>query len=216
MKIALIGATGYVGSALLAELLARGHQVTALVRHPEKLTVQAGLTAKKVDVLSLNELTNQLKGHDAVISAYNGFAANVPDAVAHDQFIKATNNIIEATRNAGISRLLMVGGAGSLKVAPDLDLLDTPVFPAQWKNMAIAARAALNIIRNERELDWTFLSPSANLKPGERTAKFRLGLDNLLVAENGESEISTQDYAVAMVNELEQPKHSRTRFTVGY
>ena len=216
MKIALIGASGYVGSALLTELLQRGHQVTALVRRPEKLTQYPGLTAKKTDVLELNDLIFQITGHDAVLSAYSGFAADVPETEAYDQHIEATIKVIEAVRHAGVKRLLLVGGAGSLKVAPDLDLVDSPSFPAQWKTMALAARAALNVVQQEQELDWTFLSPSAYLKPGERTGKFRLGQDDLLVGANGESEISVQDYAVAMIDELEQPKHSRKRFTVGY
>ncbi len=216
MKIALIGATGYVGSALLTELLSRGHEVTALVRHPEKLTPATGLTAKKTDILELNELTKQLQGHDAVMSAYSGFAGGNAETVAYEHHVAGTINIMEATRKAGIKRILMVGGAGSLQVGPGIDLLDTPQFPDEWRTMAKATREALHVARKEQQLDWTFLSPSAYLKPGKRTGKFRLGLDDLLVGENGASEISVQDYAMAMVNELEHAKHSRKRFTVGY
>lgn len=212
MKIALIGATGFVGSALLKEALARGHQVTALVSRPEKLATQSGLTALKTDALDSAGLSAQLRGHEAVISAFSGHA----QSEVFNYYVRGIRSIIDAVKSAGVPRLLVVGGAASLEVAPGVQLLDTPEFPAQWKETAAGAREALNMLRTEDTLEWTFLSPSAYLEPGERTGKFRLGTDQLLVDAEGNSRISIEDYAVAMIDELERPAHSRTRFTVGY
>lgn len=212
MKIVIIGASGYVGSALLAEALARGHQVTALVGHPEKLAANPNLAALKTDVLDTATLVTQLRGHEAVISAFSGHA----QTEVYNYYVQGIRSIIDATKEAGVPRLLVVGGAASLEVAPGVQLLDTPEFPAQWKETAAGAREALNILRTETHLDWSFLSPSAYLEPGERTGKFRLGGDQLLVDAAGKSHISLQDYAVAMIDELEKPAHSRKRFTVGY
>lgn len=212
MKIALIGATGFVGSALLKEALARGHQVTALVSRPEKLATQPGLTALKADALDSAGLSAQLRGHEAVISAFSGHAQRE----VFNYYVRGIRSIIDAVKSAGVPRLLVVGGAASLEVAPGVQLLDTPEFPAQWKETAAGAREALNMLRTEDTLEWTFLSPSAYLEPGERTGRFRLGTDQLLVDAEGNSRISIEDYAVAMIDELERPAHSRTRFTVGY
>lgn len=212
MNIVLIGASGYIGSALLDEALARGHQVTALVGHPEKLAVRPGLTALQTDALDTAALAGRLRGHDAVISAFSGHA----QADVYDYYVRGMRSIIDATKAAGVPRLLVVGGAASLEVAPGVQLLDTPEFPAEWKATAAGAREALNLLRAEPTLDWTFLSPSAYLEPGTRTGRFRLGGDRLLVGADGRSRISLQDYAVAMIDELEKPAHSRKRFTVGY
>lgn len=212
MNIALIGASGFVGSALLKEALARGHRVTALVSHPEKLAKQSSLTAVKTDVLDETALAGQLRGHDAVLSAFSGHAQE--DILGY--YLRGIRSIIAAVKTAGVPRLLVVGGAGGLEVAPGVQLLDTPEFPAQWKATGEGARQALQMLRQEAELDWTMLSPSAYLEPGERTGKFRLGTDELLVGDNGQSRISLEDYAVAMIDELEQPAHSRRRFTAGY
>lgn len=212
MKIVLIGASGYVGSALLKEALERAHQVTALVGHPEKLAAHAGLATVKADVLDTATLVTHLRGHEAVISAFSGHA----QTDIYNYYVQGIHSIIDATKEAGVPRLLVVGGAASLEVAPGVQLLDTPEFPAQWQQTAAGAREALGILRNEPHLDWTFLSPSAYLEPGERTGKFRLGGDQLLVDAGGKSHISLQDYAVAMIDELEKPAHSRKRFTVGY
>jgi len=212
MKIALIGATGFIGSALLKEALARGHQVTALVGHPEKLAATPNLDAVRTDVLDGERLSEQLKGHDAVISAFSGHA----QSDVYGYYMQGIRSIIDATRHAGVGRLLVVGGAGSLEVAPGVQVLDTPEFPAQWKGTAQGARDALALLKQESALDWIMLSPSAMIAPGERTGKFRLGTDQLLVGADGESRISVQDYAVAMIDELEQPAHARSRFTVGY
>ncbi len=202
MKVALIGATGNAGSRILAELVRRGHFVTAIVRNPEKVLAQAQVTAKKGDVFDGEGLAAQLKGHDAVISSVH-FTASDP------------NKLLEAVRASGVKRYLVVGGAGSLEVAPGVRLVDTPDFPSAYKAEASAGADFLDLLRQERELDWTFLSPSAYFVPGERTGKFRLGADQLLVNEQGSS-ISFEDYAVALVDELESPVHSRRRFTIGY
>lgn len=212
MKIALIGATGFIGSAILKEALARGHQVTALAGHPEKLAAAANLTALGADVLDSARLAGQLKGHDAVISAFSGHA----QSDVYEYYMQGIRSIIDATRRAGVARFLVVGGAGSLEAAPGLLVIDTPEFPAQWKGTAQGALDALNLLKRESALDWTMLSPSALIAPGERTGKFRLGTDQLLVNEQGESRISVEDYAVAMIDELEKPAHLRRRFTVGY
>lgn len=212
MNIALIGASGFVGSALLKEALSRGHRVTALVTNPAKLAPQPNLAVVKVDVLDGPALAAQLQGYEAVISAFSGHAQT--DIFGY--YVKGIGSVIDAAKQARVPRLLVVGGAGSLEVAPGLQLVDTPQFPEQWKDSAEGARQALNMLRAERELDWTMLSPSAYLEPGQRTAKFRLGTDHLLQDEKGDSRISLEDYAVAMIDELEAPVHSRRRFTVGY
>ncbi|MEC4720594.1 NAD(P)-dependent oxidoreductase [Noviherbaspirillum sp. CPCC 100848] len=212
MNIALIGATGFIGSALLREALARGHRVSALVRHPEKLDAAANLRPVAADVLDQAGLAEQLGGHDALVSAFSGHAAD--DVFGY--YVKGFRAIVGAAKSAGVPRLLVVGGAGSLEVAPGLQVLDTPDFPAQYKPTAEGAREALKLLRQEETLNWTMLSPSAIIAPGERTGRFRLGSDQLLVNAAGESRISVEDYAVAMIDELERPSHARRRFTVGY
>lgn len=212
MKVALIGASGFIGSALLKEAVSRGHEVTALVSQPGKVTVSDKVVAVQADALDTESLAKRLEGHDAVISAFSGHAQ--ADVCVY--YVKGIQSIISAVRKAGVPRLLVVGGAGSLQVAPGVQLVDTPDFPVQWKGTAEGARQALNLLREEQALDWTMLSPSAFIEPGERTGNFRLGTDELLVDAAGESRISLEDYAVAMIDELERPAHARSRFTVGY
>ncbi len=215
MKIALIGATGFVGSAVLAELLSRDHQVTVLARHPGKLAAAAGLTVVQADAQNADEVAQAVKGHDAVVSAYNpGWA--VPDL--HDQFLRGARAIVSGVKAAGVRRLLVVGGAGSLFVAPGVQLVDTPEFPAEWKQGALAARQALTDLQTESSLDWTFVSPPIILEPGERTGHYRLGRDEPLQAATGggPARISTTDLAAAIVDELEKARHVRQRFTVGH
>ncbi|MDN3556437.1 NAD(P)-dependent oxidoreductase [Halomonas maura] len=212
MKLALIGASGFIGSALLNEALARGHAVTALVTRPERLSPQQRLTPVKADVRDPAGLVAQLRGHEAVISAFSGHAQ--PDVLGY--YERGVEAILTAIKAAGVPRLLMVGGAGALEVAPGIQLLDTPEFPAEYRATAEGARRALAMLRAEPELDWTMLAPSALIAPGERTGDFRLGEDRLLVDANGDSHVSVEDYAVAMIDELERPAHSRRRFTVGY
>lgn len=203
MHIALIGVTGRVGSRLLAELLRRGHRVTGIARDTGKLPGRDGLVLKNGDADNPSQLALLLTGHDAVLSALK-FATS--DAAT----------LIAAVKQAGVGRLLVVGGAASLEVVPGHILLDAPGFPAAYRPEAEAGRRFLNVLRTERALDWTFLSPSAEFSPGERTGQFRLGGDQLLTDANGKSRISMEDYAIAFVDELETPKHPRQRFTVGY
>lgn len=203
MKIALIGATGHIGSRLLAELTTRGHQITAIVRNPEKVPELAGVTAVRGDVFDRDGLATLLAGHEAVISAVH-FSASDPVA------------LIAAVKQSGVKRYLVVGGAGSLEVAPGVKLFDTVEFPALYLVESRKGGAFLELLKQETALDWTFLSPSALIQPGERTGQFRLGLDELLVDSAGKSTISTEDFAIALVDELEKPAHSRRRFTVGY
>jgi putative NADH-flavin reductase len=203
MKIALIGATGFIGSRLLAELTSRGHQVTAIVRNPEKVPQGAGIVAEKGDVYDKNGLAALLAGHDAAISSVH-YTASDPAV------------LLAAVKQSGVKRYLVVGGAGSLEVAPGVKLFDTKEFPALYLDEARKGGAYLDQLKGESDLDWTFLSPSALIEPGERTGKFRIGKDQLLVDDNGQSRISAEDYAIALVDELEKPAHSRRRFTVGY
>jgi len=203
MKIALIGASGNVGSRILNELLRRGHEVTGIVRHPENVRPRAGLTAKRGSVNDEDGMAHLLVGHDAVISAIR-YQWSDP------------RRLIGAIKKSGVQRLLVVGGAGSLEVSPGVQLVDTPDFPEAYKAESLNARDFLDELRREQELDWTFLSPSAVFVPGERTGKYRLGMDQLLVNANGDSKISFEDFAVALVDEMETPRHSRQRFTAGY
>jgi len=212
MKIALIGGTGFVGTPVLAELLSRGHAVTLLARNPSKVAAQAGLNVVKADVLDAAQVAQAVTGQDAVVSAYNpGWG----EAQIHDLFLQGTRAIFTGIKQAGVKRLLVVGGAGSLFVAPGVQLVDTPGFPAEYKQGALAAREALNLIKKEDTLEWTFLSPPIALAPGERSGQYRLGADNLLPGvADAPAGISVQDLAVAIVDELETPRHIQKRFTV--
>lgn len=213
MKLAIIGASGFVGSAILKEALDRGHEVTAIVRYPEKLQPHANLHPLKGDVYNADDVARLVAGHEAVISAFNPGWSN-PDI--YKQQVKGTHAIINGVKKAGMKRLLFVGGAGSLEVKPGVQSVDLPDFPTEYKQGALATREALNMLRKETTLEWSFLSPSADLSPGQRTGKFRLGTDQLLTNAQGESRISVEDYAMAMIDEVEKPKHIRRRFTVGY
>jgi len=203
MKIAVIGASGRAGSRIIDEALKRGHTVTGIARNPEKIAARAGVAAKKGDLNHAESLTPILKGHDAVISAARFVGANAA-------------SLIEAVRKAGVKRLLVVGGAASLEVAPGAMLLHAPTFPEVAKPEATAGFEFLKVLRGEKELDWVFVSPGALLAPGERLGKYRLGKDQLLKDESGKSSISMEDFAIAMIDELEKPKHHRQRFHVAY
>ncbi|MFT4249053.1 MAG: NAD(P)-dependent oxidoreductase [Pseudomonas sp.] len=202
MNIVLLGATGNVGSRILAELLARGHTVSAIARDPDKLAARPGLRVLRGDANDRDSLPALLAGHDAAISAIK-FKDSDPAL------------LIEAVRHAGVPRYLVVGGAGSLWAAPGLRLVDSPDFPAQARPEALRGAEFLDRLKAS-DLDWSFLSPSKLIQPGTRTGSFRLGEDALLVDSDGNSRISFEDYAVALVDELEQPRHTRRRFTVGY
>lgn len=201
-KIALIGASGNAGSRILKELSDRGHQVTAIARNPEKIAALPNVVAKKGDVFDQAALSELLRGHDAVISSVHFTASDAA-------------TLIEAVRASGVSRYLVVGGAGSLEIAPGQRVVDLPDFPAAYKAEATKGAEFLDRLKQEKQLDWTFLSPPAEFVPGERTGKFRIGKDTLLSNEQG-SRISFEDYAIALVDEIEKPQHSRQRFTVGY
>mgnify|MGYP003123505926 FL=1 len=200
--IALIGASGSAGSRILRELTDRGHRVTAIARHPERIAELPGVIAVKGDAQDLQGMTSALRGHDAVVSAVN-FTSSEP------------RTLIEAVRASGVKRYLVVGGAGSLEVAPGQRVIDLPDFPEAYKAEASGGAAFLEQLGQESDLEWTFLSPSAEFVPGERTGQFRLGKDALLSNAQG-SRISFEDYAVALVDEIEHPAHVRQRFTVGY
>jgi len=213
MRIAIIGASGQIGAFIRDEALERGHQVTAIVRHPEKITVRnPRLTVVKADILK-GKVDELVKGHDAVISAYNAGWSN-PDI--YNEQIKGAKAIINGVKRSGIKRLLVVGGAGSLEVAPGVQLIDTVSFPEQVKGGVLATRETLYMLRKEKELEWTFLCPPSSIAAGERTGHYRVGKDQLLKNKEGESKISIQDYAIAMLDELEHPQHIRERFTVAY
>lgn len=212
MKIALIGASGFIGSALLDEALARGHQVKALVTRPERLSARDGLDVEKSDVLDTTALIEQLRGVDVVLSAFSGHAQED----VYGYYMAGFDAILAATQAADVPRLLVVGGAASLEVAPGQLLLDSADFPAEYRASAEGAKAALERLRAQQTQAWTLLSPAAEIFPGERTGKFRLGGDSLLSDAEGRSRISVQDYAVAMLDELEEPRHPNRRFSVAY
>jgi hypothetical protein len=203
MKIAHIGATGNVGSRIVAEALRRRHEVTAIARHPEKLEPRPKLILLSGDVNDPGTLTPLITGHDAVINS------------VRFQLVKAPL-LVAAVKQAKVKRLLVVGGAGTMEVGPGVQLLDSPNFPVAYKPEALGGRDFLNVLRSEKDLEWTFLCPSAEFAPGPRTGHFRLGKDQLLTLPNGESKISMEDFAIAMIDELEKPQHVRERFTVGY
>ena len=209
MKIALIGASGFVGKAIARELVARGHDVTAISRHPE----QGGVRG---DVFNIDEMAGLLKGHDAVVSAYNPGWTN-PEIYADS--MRGSKAIQEAVKKSGVRRLIVIGGAGSLYIKPGVQLVDTPQFPAEYKAGATAARDYLDEIRKEKDLDWTFFSPAILMNhetAGVRRGQSRLGLENPVFDEKGQSVLSVEDLAVAIVDELEHPKHIKQRFTAGY
>jgi uncharacterized protein len=203
MRIAVIGASGNAGSRITTELAHRGHQVTAIVRHPEKVRVETNVTALTGDVRDPAGLAALLAGHDAAVSSVR-FVDSDPAA------------LIAAAKASKVGRYLVVGGAGSLEVAPGVRLVTTPAFPAAYKAEAEAGAAFLDLLRAETDLNWTFLSPSALFVAGDRTGKFRLGTDRLLTATDGKSSISFEDFAAALADEIERPAHLRQRFTVGY
>ncbi len=214
-KILLIGASGFIGSAILNEALNRGIQVTAVVRNPEKIKISnANLTVVKADVSDAKALADIAKGMDAVISSYNPGWTN-PDM--YNETLKVYPQILQGTKDAGVKRLLIVGGAGTLFVAPGVKVIDTGVLPEEiMGGVKSLAKFFLETLMNEKEIDWIFFSPAGTIEPGERTGTYRLGKDDLIVNSKGESKISVQDYAKAMIDEFENPQHHQERFTIGY
>jgi uncharacterized protein len=209
MHIVLYGATGHAGSRILTELLSRGHQVTAITRDLAKLAPQPNLTIKQGNVDSASAIAARFKGADAVVSAY------APPQDDTDQLIPVTQNFIEAVKQAHVPRFIYVGGAASLEVAPGITMLDSGHLPAEWQAIAKSHSDALALIRKS-DINWTSFSPAAFFAPGQRTSKFRLGKDQLITDAQGNSKVSMEDYAIALVDELEKPQHERQRFTIGY
>ena len=212
MKIAIIGATGRVGQAIVDEALKRGHEVTAIARDPSKVKAAPHLKAVKADVLEASSAATAVKGADAVISAYNPGWTN-PNI--REDTTKGFTGIIGGLKKAGVKRVLFVGGAGSL-VEGGGRLVDKPDFHPQWKPGALGAADALDLVRKEKDLDWTFLSPPVMLNDGERTGHYRHGKESPVRNEKGESNITVPDLAHAILDEIEKPQHIRQRFTVGY
>ncbi len=213
MKVAIIGATGFVGRRVMDEALARGIQVTAIARQNKDLPEHAHLTVALGDVADTAWLAGQLRGQDAVISAYNpGWGEDN----LYEKTVRGAQQILTAVEQAGVKRLLVVGGAGSLEVAPGVELVDTPQFPEEIRPGAQAVRDLRNKLRNESALDWTYLSPAALLEPGKRTGQFRLGTTQLLMNGEAPASISVEDLAVAIVDEIEKPQFIRAQFTAAY
>lgn len=217
-NVVLIGASGFVGSAILREALNRGHRVTAVVLNPEKITVEnPNLTVVKADATNPDTLAALARGKDAIISAYNPGWTNPRQ---YELTLENYPRIVEGAKRSGVERLLIVGGAGTLFVKPGVRLVDTGVLPEAWlPGVKSLGEFYLNTLMKERDIDWVFFSPAANLGnmgPGVRTGKYRLGKDDMLVDDKGESFISVEDYAVAMIDELELARHHRERFTAAY
>jgi putative NADH-flavin reductase len=209
LKIALFGSTGRIGSRILNEALERGHRVTAVVRDASQQTAKPNLSFRTGDVLKPESVAIATEGNDVVISAYG------PGAGDANQITTAAKALLEGVGANQPMRLIVVGGAGGLEVKPGVQLLDAPGFPPAYKKLALAHRDALEVIR-QAPFDWTYVSPSAEIDEGARTGRFRTGTDQLLVDQQGRSSISMEDFAVAILDEVENPNFSRARFTVGY
>jgi uncharacterized protein len=215
MRVAIIGATGLLGVGMVPEAASRGHQVTAICRHPEQDPATANVKPVACDIFETDRLTAILEGHDAVIHSYSPRRDHDMDRTA--PHVAATRSIIAATRDAGVSRLLAVGGAGTLLLPDGGKVMTSPDFPPEYRESALSTAEVLTILKSEADdLEWTFLSPSLFFDERGRSAQFRLGLDHALFDSHGNSAISIEDYAVAMVDELETPRHTRRWFTVGY
>lgn len=218
MNIAIIGASGFVGSALLKEAVQRGYTVTAVARHPEKIAANGNphITVVGCDIFDEDKLVGVLLNHDAVLSVYNAGWTN-PNI--YNDYLKGSKIIQDAVKKAGVKRYLVMGGAGSLEIGPGKQLVDSPDFPGEFKDGAKAARDYLNVLRKEKDLDWTFLSPAILMHPGidtGRTGKYRTGTDQPVFDANGVSKISVEDLVIAFLDELENGNYIQRRFTVAY
>ena len=209
MKVVLFGASGMIGSRVLAELVSRGHKVTAVARDVAKIKAAEGVTVVAGDANDPASVAAVANGADAAVGAIAPSHEN-PEAI-----VDSYRSLLKGLAEAGVKRLIVVGGAGSLEIAPGLQLVDAPDFPAAWLGIARAHRDVLPVLK-ESEFDWSYFSPAALIQPGERTGEFRLGTTRLVATENGESKISAEDYAVALVDELETPKHVRQQLTIAY
>ena len=214
-NVLLIGATGFVGSAVMNELVERGHKVTAVVRNVEKIAKNDLVTAVKEDVANVEAIAKLAEGKDAIISAYNPGWTNPEIATL---ITENYPKILEAAKKSGVKRLLIVGGAGTLFCAPGLRVVDSGAIPAEiMGGVRPLGNFYLNTLMNENDIDWIFFSPAGVFdQEGKKTGNYRLGKDDLIVDAEGNSHISVQDYADAMVNELEKPAHHKERFTIGY
>ncbi|MGD0436643.1 MAG: NAD(P)H-binding protein [Bryobacteraceae bacterium] len=207
MKVVLYGATGNAGSRILKELTQRGHKVIAVARNVSN--VPTGVDARLDDLSSVDKIASIIGGAEAVVSAY----APPPDEP--NQLLGVTERQIAAIKIAGKARLIVVGGAGSLEVAPGVSLLASGHLPEAWVPIATSHEKALKLLQSS-DINWTYFSPAAFFEPGERTGRFRLGTNELISNEKGESRISMEDYAIALVDELESPSHERARLSIGY
>ena len=211
MKVAVLGASGWIGSQIVEEAVTRGHQVIALVRNPSAIERQ-DVEVRQLDVLAEQDFAQALQGVDTVIASIGGRTAG-----NHDMVERSAAKLLEQLPNSGVKRLLWVGGAGSLEVAPGVQLVTVPDFPAEYKDEALAQSQALQVFRNSNSpLNWTFVSPAAEIFPGEKVGQFRVGGDQLLTDAQGHSKISVADFASAMLDELETAKHAKQRISVAY
>ncbi len=215
MKVAIIGATGFVGTKLVNEALKRGFEVTAIARDTSKITDDRA-SKVSVDVTDIDKLSNVLKNHDTIISAFN---AGWKNPNLYDDNIAGSTAIQKAVKNSGVKRFIVVGGAGSLYISEDTQLIDTPDFPAEIKPGALAARDYLNILKEEKDLDWAFFSPAIEMHPGittGRTGNYRLGKTTPVFDQDNVSRLSVEDVAVVLLDETENPKHHKEQFTAAY
>jgi putative NADH-flavin reductase len=210
MNVVVYGATGNSGSEIVKELLRRGHKVTGVARKVESLKDQAGVTAKTDDLENVDRIAEVIQGADVVVSAYQ------PPSDNTDALIEVTKRELEAVKKAGVPRLIIVGGAGQLEVAPGVTLIKSGYLPAEYMPIALSHEKAAQVLKESSGVNWTYIAPAAYFVPGERTGKYRTGTNNLVSDEKGESRISFADYAIALVDEIEKPKHERALFSVGY
>jgi putative NADH-flavin reductase len=213
MKIAIIGATGFIGSTIVKEALERDHHVTAISRNPKASAISSRLDLVSVDVADVDLLAQTLKGHDAIVLAYNSGHGNPEQARKQ---VEATQSMIAAVKKSGVKRVVMVGGAGTLEISPGLQLVDSKDFPKEYLQAATGTRDAYNLLRIEETLDWTVYAPAGMIAPGKKTGKARIGDHRFLVDDKGQSNISVEDYAMLMMDEVESPKHIKKMFTAAY
>lgn len=216
MSIVVFGASGNIGSNIRKEALSRGHRVTAVTRSA-KIQAEPNLTPLNADLANEDEVAKIVAGHDAVISAYSPGLRNYSAEDAAELIRKAHESLFAGVKRAGVKRLIIVGGVGSLEASPGVDVVDSDFYPADHKAHTLRNREILRSLkRGEHDLDWSYVSPPLNIKAGERTGRFRLGGDQLLRDAHGESRISEADFAIAILDALDQGKFIRQRFTVAY
>ena len=215
MKVVVIGATGFVGRNLVEELSSRGHEILAIAQNISSVQKKENINSKNVDVNDVTALASSVKGFDVVVSAFNAGWTN-PNL--YNDFLAGSKNIQQAVKESGVKRLIIIGGAGSLFIDGN-QVVDGPDFPEAYKQGAMSARDYLNIIKEEKDVSWTFFSPALEMHPGidtGRTGNYRLGLDNPVFNNEGRSILSVQDVAVVIADEVEKNNHPRQRFTAGY